>query len=179
MTTTTDIRNSSLAIPLLSQEERLIQEPVEERQRETWCDSCMSMLLMIMLFFQFGIYFATDSPLVNILSWSAVNISVLLFIITTYIFRYTVQDVYPSISDDVVMVFPEFLIVGTASICYFQHITAAFLFLIVGKLVMAAVVIVLSLYRLYTIYVEEKLDDDDAEATDETDFKSEWIAVIV
>lgn len=138
-------------------EEENIQRTIDKDEDEdapscmvSFCDILMSLVLIGALFIQFGFYFLIESPLVvGTVSWTAVNFVIVWFVVTSILFRYTIEDVHQISDDSIVMLIPEIIILCTVMICsYHENIIPAFLFLIVGKSIMAFTVIVLSSYQL-------------------------------
>jgi len=116
-----------------------------EEEEDTCCESFMSVLLYVLLFLQFGIFFYVEDPAVDTLDFSVVACSIFLFIVATHLYRNVLTEIG---SSDIEMLLPEVIIVVSMGIAYFQHVVAAFLFLIAGKLFMALTVVLINAYRL-------------------------------
>jgi hypothetical protein len=106
----------------------------------------MDFLLIALLFLQFGIFFYVEDPSVEGLEFSKVTFSIVLFFIATHLYRTVLTEI--GYSFELAMLLPEIIVVVAMAIAYFQHVVAAFLFLLAGMIFLALTVVVINSYRL-------------------------------
>lgn len=118
-------------------------------KRQSFCEHILAVMLHILLLVDFGIFFYREDPSVEDLDWKIVSFSIVLYLITTLLYRACLSD--SNVSNDIALLLPEMAIVASMCIAFFQHVIAAFLLLVVVKFVMALCVIVISAQRLWKI----------------------------
>ena len=132
-------------------------------------DIILNLALHVLLFIQFGIFFWVHDESVAHLSWTVVNASIVMYLITTYLYRECLH--WAGVSYDLSMLLPEVMIVVTMAMCCFYHVLPAFLLLILTKLCLAVIVVVVNAFRL--LYEDNDDDADDADADDAAP-NAEW-----
>jgi hypothetical protein len=116
--------------------------------------------LHALLFVQFGMAFSTfPVEATTGLSWSVVNYSIILYVITTTVYRQVAKDWKPTCS--AVILLPEILIDGMLFLILFNKVVAAFWFLLVSILCLAFLVVTSSIGVLITEYVTDESESDD------------------
>jgi len=159
---------SELAVPFIavplpeddSHQQEPSQSQVEDASSEaSCCDHFLNVALHILLFLQFGIFFWVGDESVANLSWSVVNCSIALYMLTTHLYRECLH--WAGVSYDVSMLLPEIMIVVTMALCFFNRVVDAFLLLVLTKLGLALTVVVINGYRL--LWRTQDNDDDEVE----------------
>jgi hypothetical protein len=150
-----------------------------EESKDDWQSSChaeesyfLSFALHALLFAQFGMTFSTSSiEATTGLSWSVVNYSIILYVITTTIYRQAVKDCKLTCSA-VVLLLPEILMMIMLVLILFKNVVAAFLVLWVSTLCLAFLVMASSIWFLVvtkSVTNESECDDDLQQLQDEQD----------
>jgi hypothetical protein len=140
-------------LPHEAQREESEDFPSSDAETETsssskYKDLLISVALFCLMFIHFGLIFGSNSDhVIEGIHWSTINISALLFIIATYLYRNALTDC--GISNDAAMLLPELIIVVSMALVFFFQVLAAFLLLAFGKLFMAVTVVVINSYRLW------------------------------
>jgi hypothetical protein len=132
----------------------------------------LSFALHVLLFAQFGMTFSASSiEAITGLSWSVVNYSIILYVITTTIYRQAAKDCKLTCSA-VVLILPEILMNIMVVLVLFQKVVAAFLVLWVSTLCLAFLVMASSIRVLVvtkSVTDESECDDDLQQPQDELD----------
>jgi hypothetical protein len=154
-------------LPQEAQREERQDAPSSEPETETspssdYKDFLISIALFCLMFVHFALIFGSDSDqVIEGVNWSTMNISTVLFIVATYLYRNALTDC--GISNDAAMLVPELIIVVSMALVFFYQALAAFLLLAFGKFFMAFTVVVINSYRLW--FAQE--DDVAAKSTEE------------
>lgn len=139
------------------------EEEAESSSATNFNDFLISVALFCLMFIHFGLIFGSDSDhIIDGINWSTINISIVLFIVATYLYRNALTDC--GISNDVAMLLPEMIIVVSMGLVFFFQVLAAFLLLAFGKFFMAFTVVVINSYRLWFVQadgVAAKSTEDD------------------
>ena len=78
-----------------------------------------------------------------------VNISIALFVISTFLYYQAVSDV--GVSSAAVNLLPQFTVVTVVALIFFHQLVLAYAVLVGGVLIMALTVAAFSLYRLFEL----------------------------
>lgn len=148
----------------------------EAVQPMSWCEHFLNLTLHVLLFFQFGIFFWVQDESVAQLSWSVVNGSIALYLLTTHLYRECLE--WAGVSYDVSLLLPEFMIVVTMGLCFFDRVVEAFLLLIVTKLCLALTVVIVNSYRLFYFDNDDADDDDKTVAVAEDEEETAKVLVV-
>ena len=127
------------------------QEP--EAALKRCCDVVMSAMLPLLLAFQFGTCFYFESDAVSGLQWNVCNVAIVLFWVSSCLYRRTLEDL--NISTSIVMLAPEIVTNISLGLVCFSAATTAFLTLVVGMLLMSLAVVVGTLHLLSQTEKEE------------------------
>jgi hypothetical protein len=118
--------------------------------------------LHALLFLQFGMAFSTfPVEATTGLSWSVVNYSIILFVITTTVYRQVAKDWKPTYS--AVVLLPEILIDVMLLLILLNKVVTAFLFLLFSLLCLTFLVVANSIRVLKV----RKSDTDESEGDDD------------
>lgn len=121
----------------------------------------MQTLLPVSLFLQFGMAFTMHTEGTASLSWTIVNVSVVLFIITAWLYRHTCADA--NMKTIVLLLLPEILMDMVLALIYFGLEEMAYVALLLGTLLFSGIVII-STFILYMR--EERPDTEERESED-------------
>jgi hypothetical protein len=94
------------------------------------------------------------------LSLAAVTVTVAMFVISSYLFRKTMQDL--RVESLPLLLLPEIVMDVVLVLVLFDQVVVAFFFLLTSILVLATVVVVNSAYVLLTLETEALFSNDDA-----------------
>jgi hypothetical protein len=114
---------------------------------EAFANCVIWIVLPALLYLQFGMAFCL-SPVeaTTGLSWSVVNYSIVLFVVTTFLFRQSARDC--DLTGTAVLLLPEILMDIILGLVLFDKVVAAFLFMLVSMLVLAVFVVLSSVHVL-------------------------------
>ena len=160
-------QQSELAVPFLAvplehaeqQEDPKKHDATDDDDASEEEDDCcfnhfINLALHVLLFVQFGVFFYVQDESVAGLPWSVVNCSIVLYMLTTYLYRECLD--WAGTTNEVLVLLPEIFIVVTMGMCFFDHVVAAFMLLVVTKLFLALTVVVVNTYRLFRGDEEEE-----------------------
>lgn len=120
-----------------------------EVKQEFFCENILALMLHALLLVDFGIFFYREDPSVENLEWKLVSFSIVLYMITTHLYRACLSDF--GVSNDFALLLPEITIVASMCVALFQHVIAAFLLLVLAKFIMALCVIFISTHKICKI----------------------------
>lgn len=121
-------------------------EPVPA-YRFTWCDSLIVWVVLPgLLWLDFAMAFALEPETVAVLNWKTVNLSFVMFMIASYLYRKTIEDL--QIDRVLVVLLPEIIMDAVLLAVLLGHIVGAFLLLLVSILFLASVVVINSVMVL-------------------------------
>jgi hypothetical protein len=135
----------------------VLVDDVEEQQEEEQKDdsqSCYNLLIIwvvlpLLLFVQFGIRFAAHDETTSNLSWSIVNISILLFCLTVGLYRATCIDTKMNNKSFIVMLLPEIILNAVLILVMLNKTPEAFCTLLLGMELLSSLAIVATVRHRY------------------------------
>jgi uncharacterized membrane protein len=147
-----------LRIPLIVRRKLSIQRDaeartIEQEDQDTQDDESphigvlLTFLLSALLYLQFSISFSASIPELLVQS-RTVHVAVFLFFLTSILYRQTVQEANVNVT--VLHLMPELIALSTIGLCYSGYAVAGFILLLIGKLIMAGVVVVHRAVLLFT-----------------------------
>ena len=139
---------TALHEPLLQEEEQE-QEQSETPKTFTWCDVILGWIILpLLLFVQFYLAFVDDQnkDLTHLLDYPTVNWSIVLYCITSWLFRHSCQDL--GLTNTVFLVLPEIGMDIVLALVLFHQVVYAYLTLLLCMLLLALWVAGACLYIL-------------------------------
>ena len=104
-------------------------------------------LLPTLLFSQFGMAFLMNDERTSCMSWSVVNLSIVLFVVTVWLYRHACNDA--NIKTICILLMPEILMDVVLGLVLFNRVALGFMALLVGMLCLSAFVVVSTAAFLY------------------------------
>jgi hypothetical protein len=121
----------------------------------------LTCLLSFLLYIQFSISF----PSIAMISWRTITMTIVLFFVTSILFRRTVQEEVRLVNVTALHLLPELVGLLVILLCYSGHAVAGLIILLVGKLLMAGAVVVYCAGVL--LYGAARDDNDNEDDNDE------------
>jgi hypothetical protein len=142
----------------------LVDDDVDEQEENNQKDASQcwyNFLLPLLLFVQFGVAFHVhDETVTSNLSWSIVNISILLFCLTVWLYRNTFIDTKMHKNWCIVLLLPEIVLNTVLVLVMLNKTTEAFYTLLLGMELLSTLAIVATVRHLYcSSHRQEKIEN--------------------
>lgn len=137
---------SSVCKKVLAEDEE--QEDEEEESSSTWTEEfIMWVVLPTLLFSQFGMAFLMKDERTANMSCTVVNLSIVLFVITSWLYRHACHDA--KVKNILVLLMPEILMDVVLGLVLFNKVALGFMVLLVSMLFLSTFVVVTTATFLY------------------------------
>lgn len=124
-----------------------VEEELEEDRSACSEDFIMWVILPTLLFSQFGMAFLMHDDRTATMSWTIVNLSIVLFVITAWLYRHACHDA--NIKTIALLLLPEILMDVVLGLVLFDRVALGFMVLLISMLCLSSFVVVSTAIFLY------------------------------
>jgi hypothetical protein len=161
------------AAVVLANDDDVVDYDEEEEEHDSYCYDVFIIwvALPVLLFIQFGVAFLAQDETTRNLSWPVVNVSIVLFALTVWLYRESCID--SKITSCLLVLLPEIILNTVLILVLFNKTPVAFYLLLLGMELLSVLAIIATVRFLYCSRLqleEEKKEHEDKKGLSKGDY---------